>query len=709
MRWRQSLVIVAGVLAILAWDVSTNLLANIIPMRRAFWPVLLVVIGLLIAYLAGAQRDSERRNSSVDLDRVADDLAETIAATLRNDEEQRRVTQPAPLPVRWHEAGDGLADHPGNVTRTAIGSQGPALDVDDRLERIATVYGRIPSRRLVVLGEAGSGKTVLAGRLARGLLTERSPGQPVPVVVNVASWNPSVPLREWLAGKIERDHPRTAQRYAGRQSIAAALVETGRVLPLLDGFDEISQQLQADALRQLSEASDSPLVVTCRPEEYTQATLTSTVLSHAAVVELEDLDLPDVLDYLSRTVRPESEGRAGMWTAVVALVRDDPNGESATMLREALKNPLMVFLARSIYSDAGEADAAELVDSHRFPRASDIQRHLVAAYVPARYRATGSRPSWRLDHVQHWLAHLADDLDRRGTRELAWWQMADSIPARSRALIACVPLVLVSLAFWTLVLSNFVMGLNFCVLASLLYGAYFVAPGPPPARVSWTWRRPARIVVRYARNGLLIGLAGGLLLLGPAIFFSRPLPATVSPLWQAAAYAAFYALGPLCGVGFGAIVGVFAAIASGLEDHVDLTRSTDPAQSLTADRARSLARIAVIGLLLTLLAIPTAGWWAGIAWAVPVSALLVLRDSAWMRWLLFVRCWLPLQGRLPWRVAAFLNDTHQRGVLRRSGAVYVFRHALLHEHLAATARNTRQRHTRRWSPRNRERHVAAKL
>ncbi|MCW2144628.1 hypothetical protein [Actinoplanes cyaneus] len=87
---------------------------------------------------------------------------------------------------------------------------------------------------------------------------------------------------------------------------------------------------------------------------------------------------------------------------------------------------------------------------------------------------------------------------------------------------------------------------------------------------------------------------------------------------------------------------------------------------------------------------PTLGWWAGIAYAMPVSALLVLRNSAWMRWLLFVRCWLPLRGRLPWRVATFLEDAHQRDVLRQSGAVYLFRHALLHTHLATAAQKDRQ-------------------
>jgi hypothetical protein len=44
--------------------------------------------------------------------------------------------------------------------------------------------------------------------------------------------------------------------------------------------------------------------------------------------------------------------------------------------------------------------------------------------------------------------------------------------------------------------------------------------------------------------------------------------------------------------------------------------------------------------------------------------------------------WLPLRGQLPWAVIAFLDDACERGVLRRAGAVYQFRHAQLQEHLA---------------------------
>jgi hypothetical protein len=44
--------------------------------------------------------------------------------------------------------------------------------------------------------------------------------------------------------------------------------------------------------------------------------------------------------------------------------------------------------------------------------------------------------------------------------------------------------------------------------------------------------------------------------------------------------------------------------------------------------------------------------------------------------------WWALRGRLPWRLMRFLDDAHRRGVLRRTGTVYQFRHAHLQHHLA---------------------------
>ena len=44
--------------------------------------------------------------------------------------------------------------------------------------------------------------------------------------------------------------------------------------------------------------------------------------------------------------------------------------------------------------------------------------------------------------------------------------------------------------------------------------------------------------------------------------------------------------------------------------------------------------------------------------------------------------WLALRGRLPWRLFAFLEDAHKKGLLRQVGDVYQFRHARLQDRLA---------------------------
>jgi hypothetical protein len=59
----------------------------------------------------------------------------------------------------------------------------------------------------------------------------------------------------------------------------------------------------------------------------------------------------------------------------------------------------------------------------------------------------------------------------------------------------------------------------------------------------------------------------------------------------------------------------------------------------------------------------------------------VVLGKAWGQWLVFARFWLPLRGELPWRAEAFLEDAVARGALRRTGAVYRFRHVRLRDAL----------------------------
>jgi hypothetical protein len=103
----------------------------------------------------------------------------------------------------------------------------------------------VPTGRLVVLGEPGTGKTMLMVGLVLDLLNpgRRNNGGPVPVLASLASWDPaSQDLHGWLGATLITAYPALAAAAppgsAGRNRFEA-LAEAGLILPVLDGLDEI--------------------------------------------------------------------------------------------------------------------------------------------------------------------------------------------------------------------------------------------------------------------------------------------------------------------------------------------------------------------------------------------------------------------------------------------------------------------------------------
>ncbi|MET9561602.1 hypothetical protein [Streptomyces tauricus] len=146
--------------------------------------------------------------------------------------------------------------------------------------------------------------------------------------------------------------------------------------------------------------------------------------------------------------------------------------------------------------------------------------------------------------------------------------------------------------------------------------------------------------------------------------------------------------GLLIGVVGGCVCGVYRALSV----PSDLMRAASPGLSLRTDRTASLTRGGMVALLVACVCVPvvaTPGDWGGLVhlgtqlWLPLGTAALAL--SAWGRFLV-ARTWLAVTGRLPWRLMAFLDEAHQRGVLRQSGAGFEFRHLRLQAQLAATGR-----------------------
>ncbi|MBT8227525.1 MAG: NACHT domain-containing protein, partial [Dactylosporangium sp.] len=357
--------------------------------------------------MASGRGPAPAGSSTAALGEIADQLADAVRVQLLREERSGVVAGPAPIPVHWIPTGH---------TTTP-----PALA--GRFHQIGEVYQRIPSRRLAILGKEGSGKTTLAARLAVDLLAARGPGGRVPVVGTIESWNPSTSLGQWLATQLVHDYPGLAAPGPDGSTCASGLLATQRILPILDGFDELDPELRQAALRQLNMAPGLPLVLTSRPGEYAAAARSEGALVSAAEITLDDLIPDDLTGYLVHATRHATrhgtaDSRADRWRSVLDVLRTYPDDPVATVLRQALSTPLMVSLARTVYSGTDGRDPAELLDRRRFPTRWAVEEHLLSAYVPACYqRPAPAGRRWNPDRGQRWLSHLANDLDRRGTRD----------------------------------------------------------------------------------------------------------------------------------------------------------------------------------------------------------------------------------------------------------------------------------------------------
>ncbi|MEU2952280.1 NACHT domain-containing protein [Streptomyces xanthochromogenes] len=661
---------------------------------------------------------------------VCDQVAQTVAARWQREEEQRQVHDPYPLPVRWRPVAEELTDHWANIRRLPPGSSHGPLELSGHVDTIVDVYRRIPSGRLVVLGRSGSGKTALAVRFVLDHLKSKGIDDPLPVIFSVGSWDPTaVAFRDWLASQLIRDHPGLAASGPGGGKLADALVETGRILPVLDGFDEIADGLRRPALEALN-ATTLPLLLTSRPSEYAAAVAETDVLTSAAAVELSDLTLDDLAAYLPRTTRKAraGQGRSTAWEPVLSELRERPHGRAGANLAAVLTTPLMVTLARAVYSDTPGSDPASLLDTRRFGTPEELEDHLLDNFVTTAYRPRPEQRlnsplrSWDPERARFWLGYLAHHLNCLDTPDLEWWRLGHGAGRGTRTLVTA---LVIGVA---ITLVDGVAGIPFDplayqlvdapvagLLAGLLFGlAYWfmvaakdVVVEPSVVRVKLrgrqrrAGRRPLRRLVTGGLCGLVFGFGYGFVrgMINGVLFHADLADILAGSVTDGAIYSLIFALaaGPTLG------------LLSLFEAPLDIRSAVNPRSLLRTNGRTAVTQLLfwapAFGLLVglgSMVVIRLAAAVLGpVVWNLTAALKLgvisglggafgyLFSLTSWGQWTVFSRIWLPMTGRLPWSVVAFLEDAYQRGVLRQAGAVYQFRHARLQHHLAGAYRSPR--------------------
>jgi hypothetical protein len=347
---------------------------------------------------------------------------------------------------------------------------------------------------------------MLMVRLVLDLLARRAIGGPVPVLASMASWNPAdQDLRGWLGAQLAIDYPALANPpSAGVQdpTQAAALLASGLILPVLDGLDEIPEEVRGPAISRINDAlrSGEQLVVTCRSQQYRDAIRprggVEVTLRAAAAVQLRPLDGEAVRSYLCDDAGgPVARAR---WEPVFAVL-----GTEAP-IGQALRTPLMVGLARAIYDPRpGELartlrDPAELCSPALADRTA-VESVLFDAFIPAAYRSDRAG-RWKAQDAEEWLVFLARLLDRKiANPDLAWWQL---------------PLAVPGFALWRAVVAGVVAGVTAGFAAgvgmgiSFGLGSWMRELGDAPFNLS-SAASPLIVLARDRRASIVIGTGTG--------------------------------------------------------------------------------------------------------------------------------------------------------------------------------------------------------
>lgn len=368
------------------------------------------------------------------VDAAQRELAEQVLSQWRNEIAVRQLDDPGPLAVRWRFTELDVVDRTEHGTHQnplrSLISRGRHRFTGrtDRIDEFAKEYRKLTQRRLVILGDPGMGKTTLALLLVRELLAHADPCDPVPVLFSMSDWNPvTESLDAWLTRRLAADYPVLRAAVFGPDA-PRSLVTRRRILPVLDGLDELPEVIQPKVLARLNETAGEPLVLTCRTTEYQTAVAAhrGDVLTGGAVIEPSPLTPSDAARYITNCLPPRT---GGGWRDLLTALRREPNSAIA----KALSTPLALWLLRKVYIEPC-TNPHELCDTSRFPTPSTIIDHLLDHLIEALIAGNPPRDNdsdhpfrpvraWDPTDAERWLAFLAQHLNTTGTRDFAWWRL----------------------------------------------------------------------------------------------------------------------------------------------------------------------------------------------------------------------------------------------------------------------------------------------
>jgi hypothetical protein len=531
--------------------------------------------------------------------------------------------------------------------------------------------------RLLILGDAGSGKTTLLMHLVEAAL-QRSPDSPIPVALNLCSWNPQyLSFEQWLVIELKA-------KYGLRSDVGQYWLETRQFLLFLDGLDELPAELQGkclQAINQFQHLFQPPGLVVCAQPE-----LDPPPLQVKGVIVLQALTTEQVRLHLETIAASSQEVQPISWQTL----QKDPQ------LLQLARSPLMLQFI------------PHLDPVHYITSADD----LLALYIKKKlgrdnpYSKSPHNQEPQPSQTLRWLSWLAKSLQQRGQNEFLIERMQPSLlPSRGqrsghRVGVGLLAAGLVSaIAALTDQISD--LGITSPLFWGFIAGAIALFPDQINLVETVSWSR------QQARRGLVIGaLLGAIasLCLGVFLVAICAVIFLIDPIYTRTIQETLVS-GGILGIVIILATGIMGALLTGLLGSA-IERRSFPNQGIWRSAKNTLIFALtgfIIGSCVTgifsgvvnlfsdiinpLIHIPSMfrilyyppvmlktglmiGAISGLTAGVACLQHFVLRVMLWYN------------GSIPWNYARFLKHVAQRQLMEQMGGRYRFPHSVLRNYLA---------------------------
>lgn len=475
--------------------------------------------------------------------------------------------------------------------------------------------------KLLILGEPGSGKTTELLNLASDLIDEayKDRESPVPIIFELSSWDPKSTLFDnWLCSYIK-------DNYYISEKISSKLLKQQKILPLLDGLDELVNQHQSQCIKDINNWTkrgiQQQLIVCCRLDEYENSNTKLVSLNHA--IYLEPLSEESIQIFLEKINRVD----------ILQSI------EQNQYLLELARKPLYLTLLLKINEQENFQESSDILDTYILSQLNKRR---------TRYKS--------IKHLR-WLAQV---LESNNKNEFLIEEIqANSLNYFCRAIYITLvtSFIIVTSCFSLLGLFNIESSLIIGVYYGLILGFIFSRQDfdiglPTSKSYTLNWKLVNRISRKTALGLVIVALLVGISSLS-SIFITAILLIIGLGLGQL--------LGVIIGLSYASIFGIIS-----IENPPEKIRKPNQGTWMTLGSAIAL-------MIIIYIIFP------------PFTLIIGLVHSRWIYSPLkhfAIRILLFISGDMPWNYAKFLAYTRDIGFIQQVGGRYRFTHNLLRKHFA---------------------------